>query len=80
MIEKPLEPEASEPKKEKEKKKGSFFPSIFGKKEKSRDQILYEMLLDSQGELKRMMNYLDITTVEDRRRWVFMWTDMGKSN
>ena len=60
-------------------KKKSLLPVIsFKKAEKTREEILYLLLLDSTGDLPRLFEYLDITRWDEKRKWIFLWVDMSK--
>ena len=60
------------------KRKGIFPVISFKKAEKTREEILYMLLLDSSGDLPRLFDYMDITRWDEKRKWIFLWVDMSK--
>lgn len=59
-------------------KKKTFFPFINGK-QRSREQILYDMWCGRGGnmDLFNILEYLEIKTWSERRHWFFFWLDIS---
>ena len=51
--------------------------SIGKKKQRPREQILYNIFYDSKGQLDRMLTYLNIEKWSERRHWFIMWAEIS---